>query len=454
MVRIAARGVLLVAALLAACAGGKGGDDGGSCPAGSVAGVHPSTVRVTAGGQPVSFGGGATNCQEMSRWSLTGPGSIDRLEGVPVLYTPPATVAAVTTATLNLTVGGLTASAIITIDPASQELAGRVISAGGAPISGAVVRVGLASATTDASGAFSISGVVSPYELTVTSPDDLITSLYPELWRMDPTLTLFDVAASYPRGANVSGALSGGAGFPLPAGHQAGVAFRSPEAAAVSGIQDAASGYLVSVGWAAGASVTGELHALQWLVDADGRPVSYDGAAEGTAVTLTDQVALTGRDLALGGVATNSVSGTIVNTAHRRLGLDQPVRHLRRRRPAPDPAEDRAIPQPFPYVGFTVDLQPGDAGHPRRRRRPGVPAGLRRWRLPGVPPARAAPQRLRREHPVRRAPHPGQAGVRRGGGAGGDVQLVRHPRPPGLRGVVPWTTRPAGLRRLHHRAAR
>jgi len=337
--------------------GGGGGDGGGGCPAGSVVNVYPGSARVAAGGPAISFGGGATNCTEMTNWSLSGPGSIDRNQGVPVLYTPPPTVVTQTTATLTATVGTLPpASATITIDPAVLVLAGKVIAPNGAPVASAVVRVGSASATTDASGAFSLSGATPPYDISATSADGLLTSIYPELRRMDPTLVIFlepAAAPAFPRSALVSGTLSGGAGFPQPALHEAGVTFRSAEAAATCGVQAASSTFQAGVSWPGPSTVTGVLHALQWQVDGNGRPVSYDGYGNRSGVTLVSGAGygVTGQDIALGVVVTKNVTGTIVNAGNSNsAGISMFAVLV-------DGARIRIIPAPgdpssFPQVGF------------------------------------------------------------------------------------------------------
>ncbi len=352
MTRIASKGALLLVACLAGCSAGGSDDGGGGCPAGSVAGIYPSSARVTAGGAAISFGGGASNCTEMVNWTLVGPGSLDRTQGVPVLYTPPATVATMTTATLTATVGGLTASATITIDPAVQVLAGKVIAPGGAPVAGASVRVGSASATTDAQGAFSLPGVTVPYDITATAPDGLLTSAYPGLRRMDPTLVLFlDADPGYPRSVDVTGALSGGAGFPQPAGREAGVTFKSAEATGTCPVQAGASTFLLGTRWAGPSSVAGQLHALQWTVDAGKRPVGYDGYGFRAGVTLVDGAALSGQDLALGVVAAKSIGGTIVNPPYNTVGISvfAVFQDGARIRVLPPPGD----PSSFPSNGFT-----------------------------------------------------------------------------------------------------
>ena len=345
-------GAVLVATL-AACGGGGGGGDGETCPAGSVLTVFPDVARVTAGGAGVSFGAGLSDCGADMRWTLAGPGTIDRATGVPVTYLPPPSVAAQATATLTVSAGGLSDAAVITIDPSSQQLAGRVIGGNGAPVAGATVRVGTASATSGADGTFALPAVAPPYELVVTAPGGLVASYYPELRRSDPTLVLFDEAPSFPRFAQASGALSGGAGFPAPAGREAGVAFGSLEGTAFGPVQPGAATFLVGLAWAGpSSSATGALHALQWVVDADLRPVAFDGHARRAGVTLSAGGTATGQDLALAAVGTSAVSGTLDEGGapfSASLSLFATLGDGARLRILPPPRDASS----FPQVGFT-----------------------------------------------------------------------------------------------------
>lgn len=343
---------VVLAAVLAAC-GGAGGVSEEGCPAGSVLSVFPDSARVTAGGAGVSFGAGLTGCSADMSWSLAGPGTIDRTSGVPVTYTPPPTAAAQATATLTVSAGGLSDAALITIDPTSQALAGLVIGGNGAPVAGAAVRVGTANATTGADGRFTLPAVAPPYDLVVTAPGGLSASFYPGLRRADPTLVLFDEAQPFERYAQASGALSGGAGFPSPDGHASGVAFASPEGATFAGLDGGAASFLLGLPWPGpSASTSGVLHALQWAVDGDQRPVSYDGHGRLAGVTLTSGATATGQDLALAAVATASVTGTLDEGGapfSASVSLFATLGDGARLRILPPPRD----PSDFPQVGFT-----------------------------------------------------------------------------------------------------
>ncbi len=102
---------------LAGCGGSSSGGDGAICPAGATLSLAPKPQTIAAGSGPVTFFGNLTACEEMIAWSLSGPGSIDRTQGTPVVYTPPATVGSATPATVAITAGGLVDSATFTVNP-------------------------------------------------------------------------------------------------------------------------------------------------------------------------------------------------------------------------------------------------------------------------------------------------------------------------------------------------
>ncbi len=114
----------MLAALLAVCSlgcGGSssgGGDGGDTCAAGTVLDVHPDSIDVQAGTARIEIWGGfSTACQAMVDFTLSGPGTLSPTSGIPVYYTPPASVAAVTTGRITATGGGLTDVIPITIRP-------------------------------------------------------------------------------------------------------------------------------------------------------------------------------------------------------------------------------------------------------------------------------------------------------------------------------------------------
>ena len=98
--------------------GGDGGDGEDTCPPGTTLEVHPATITVVAGSAGFDAVGGLSGCPVMVQWTLSGPGRLSATEGIPVHYTPPATVPSTTTATLTASGAGLVDTIVVTITPA------------------------------------------------------------------------------------------------------------------------------------------------------------------------------------------------------------------------------------------------------------------------------------------------------------------------------------------------
>jgi alpha-tubulin suppressor-like RCC1 family protein len=81
--------------------------------------VTPSMLAVTAGATLTSFTATLIGSSDTISWSLSPPGTgtLSTTTGGATNYTPPASVASATTATLTATAGSLLASATITINP-------------------------------------------------------------------------------------------------------------------------------------------------------------------------------------------------------------------------------------------------------------------------------------------------------------------------------------------------
>jgi hypothetical protein len=81
-----------------------------------------------------------TNASDTITWALLGAGSLSATTGTTVSYTPPASVASVTTATLTASAAGATNSVTVTVNPASPPpititVTGPTsVAAGGAPV--------------------------------------------------------------------------------------------------------------------------------------------------------------------------------------------------------------------------------------------------------------------------------------------------------------------------------
>jgi hypothetical protein len=81
--------------------------------------VSPKTQTVTMGGAAIKLSATLANSSAAVLWTLKGEGSLSNTKGVSVDYTPPATIAAETTAEITATLEGTSSSAktIITIKP-------------------------------------------------------------------------------------------------------------------------------------------------------------------------------------------------------------------------------------------------------------------------------------------------------------------------------------------------
>jgi hypothetical protein len=89
---------------------------GGSGSSGPSLTISPPSLTITTGSTPAGFTANLTGSSSPISWSLAGPGSISATSGSTTSYTPPANLAAATTATLTATAGSLTANATITIN--------------------------------------------------------------------------------------------------------------------------------------------------------------------------------------------------------------------------------------------------------------------------------------------------------------------------------------------------
>lgn len=102
--------------------GGNGGVED-TCPAGTTLEVFAQSTTLTAGGPRVEIFGGLSNgCPVMVNFTLNGPGTLAPTSGIPVYYTPPASVATVTTATVTATAAGLTDTILFTINPSASSV--------------------------------------------------------------------------------------------------------------------------------------------------------------------------------------------------------------------------------------------------------------------------------------------------------------------------------------------
>ncbi|HKS16904.1 MAG TPA: hypothetical protein VJU16_06300 [Planctomycetota bacterium] len=157
---------------------------------------------------------------------------------------------------------------------------GRVLQLSGARVGVLKVFIlGQGAATlTDANGNFTIPNVRVPYDVVIASPSGTTshTVLYQGLLRPDPRLVAFTEARFL---ATITGAVSGGAGYPEPAGHFSFVQIGTDRGGMGFGQVNRTTGaYGASAEWGFAPSTTAHLTALQFVAGG-GRVQSFTGAA-------------------------------------------------------------------------------------------------------------------------------------------------------------------------------
>ena len=193
---------------------------------------------------------------------------------------------------------------------ATITVSGRVLQLDGSDVSFVSVAIpGQGAALTDAAGNFTIPNVTTPYDIVVALHQEGETSaiVYRGLTRPDPRLIGFPGKGFT---AELSGTVSGGAGFPLPADQQTllGV-FTDLREVGVAPIVDPTTGaYSQTVGWGYRPTTSAHFIGLQFRLNGSGQVTSFTGAATG-AFTLTDGGAVV-LPITLGPVATTTIAGT------------------------------------------------------------------------------------------------------------------------------------------------
>ena len=194
--------------------------------------------------------------------------------------------------------------------PTSITVTGKVISGNKLPISNsAVVITGRPATTTDANGSFTVTDVTAPYDLTVVSLK--VSFTYRGLSRSDPTIVIL-LADIPPNNATVSGTISGGGSFPLPANRVLNVSLSSPEVSVPASLNITTGAYMANPYWAGGATITMILRALQWDNNAAGMPTTFVGYGEKTGVAITAGGTFAGQNIAMTNVSTQNISGTVI----------------------------------------------------------------------------------------------------------------------------------------------
>jgi len=192
----------------------------------------------------------------------------------------------------------------------SATIAGHVVDGYGQPVAGRTVLIGASSTTTDASGAFTLTGVATPYDLVIlaAAPTKAAT-VYTQLTRTDPRVPDLAAGNPTPLTATVKGALSGGAPLPTTPGTLTLVAWGSPDQA-VGGDYVTSSPYSFDVSWVGPTTITGAVHGLQWTIDQNSTVTGYLAHGVKTGVSLSNAATVTDADLALTAPLTDNISVT------------------------------------------------------------------------------------------------------------------------------------------------
>ena len=176
---------------------------------------------------------------------------------------------------------------------------------------GATVIVGGKTATTDATGHFTVSGIATPYDVVIIAPaPDKAATIYSQLTRTDPKLLDLDVNNGPAHSATVGGTITGGDAFPTPDGEFSAVSWGSPESS-TGNYANANGSYSFSVDWSGPTSITGTLRGLQWTIDSNGTVTGYHSHGTQTGVAITANNNISNANVVVGAVQTGTVSVTI-----------------------------------------------------------------------------------------------------------------------------------------------
>lgn len=265
---------------------------GGTAPSLS---VSPAIATVTAGDGPTSFSAALSGASGAISWSLSPElGTLSSSTGPSVNYTPPAAVANEQTVTLTASAAGLSASATITVEPRTTDVAGTLTDIFGNPLAGKrVVVPGRAPVTTGAGGSFSFDDVVVPYSVIAENSSSQYT-VFEGLTRSNPRLFAY-AGSSAPYHASGTGTVSG-----THAGNTLSIQYAGDGGAFTGTYGSSAGSTDISISATMyKPTVTADLFALEWTTDASGNADDFVARGKRPGVTLNDGDALSGLDLTL-----------------------------------------------------------------------------------------------------------------------------------------------------------
>jgi len=193
---------------------------------------------------------------------------------------------------------------------ATITVSGRVLQLNGSDVAFVSVAIpGQGAALTDAVGNFTIPNVTTPYDIVVAlhQSDKTSAIVYRGLTRPDPRLIGFPASGFT---AELSGTVSGGAGFPLPADQETrlGIFTDLTDFGSAPTVDPTTGAYSQTVGWGYRPTTSAHFIAFQFRLNGSGQVTSFTGAAKG-AFTLTDGGAVV-LPITLSPVTTTTISGT------------------------------------------------------------------------------------------------------------------------------------------------
>src|SRR5713101_4316648 len=178
------------------------------------------------------------------------------------------------------------------------------------PVSGAVVIVsGKTPVTSAANGSFTVSGVSTPYDITVVVGTQKRAIVYQGLTRTDPVLFAIGIPLPAPKSATISGTVPGAPSATTIVLFVSGVKSWSATANPTTGA------YTISATWYDSNTVyAGQLHVLRWTPNS-GLPTAYDGYGNRALTITAGGTFNSGNDFTAGQLvdpAEQTISGSVV----------------------------------------------------------------------------------------------------------------------------------------------
>jgi len=290
----------------------------------SSGGSGPTITTFTATPSSLPTAGGTVTLA----WNVTGATALSINQNVGSV-TPVTTgsttvqVTAATTFTLTATgsSGSSTATAAVTVS-APIAVSGTVVddSSPSQPSPGQTVVITSGtfsqSVVTDANGAFSVSGVPTPYTATILDVGGTAAFQYQGLTRPDPTLTDLSAVQTQTNSALLSGMFTGGS-YPESSDYVTVLNFVSPQTTVRLG--DPMSGsYSDTIGWAGPTTTTGTLYGIQ-VHSVAGVPTDYQYGTLAN-LSLENTETLAAQNVALSAVTSGTLAGTVTTPAGYTVG--------------------------------------------------------------------------------------------------------------------------------------